>query len=84
MNRNDKDPPPAARDAAAAPDVAPATGGTGDPPGTQASHRGSDPPKQTGQPAARHAGDGDGAGTGDGGDAAGPSAPSEIDRSTDA
>jgi len=38
--------------------------------------QGSDPPKDSGQPAARRAGDGDGA--------ARPASPSEIDRSTDA
>ena len=72
---NDPAPPPSTPtpDAAGA---APARDVPGEPPPGAAGSRGSDPPRRSGHPAARQAGEG--------APAAGPSAPSEIDRSTDA
>ena len=86
MNRNDQDPPASATtpveiDRPAAAGAAPPADGATDRPGAESRSRGSDPPKQSGQPAARHAGDG---GTDDSAGATEPATASEIDRSTDA
>ena len=78
MNRNDQDPPadtgatPAGIDRPA--DAAPPADRETGQPGAESRSRGSDPPKRSGQPAARHAGDG----------ATEPATATEIDRSTDA
>ena len=87
MNPNDDQDPPATAAATvpsasgeAPADASPAAGRADSQPGADGQPRGSDPPKQSGHPAARHAGDGvapDGGGTG-------PADPNEIDRSTDA